>query len=244
MTKRLLIIGYGKPMAPDLKKKWLSEGLHPYCAESLGKAVKELDGGLDYSLVLILGGVNLMDAIRTVRRISKVPILVARKRYDGAEKIAALEIGADEYIQYPGKREEGMASVRALIRRYTEWNPCHGYTGCRPSEEGLCIMLERRRVFVSGREIIFPRKEFDLLHILASSPERVFTYEQLFYRVWREEGEFAESCMHSCINRIRRKLESVPDFGAKIENVRGVGYCYKERAGLLSEKGDSIYSLI
>ena len=229
MIRRMLIIGYKQPLAQELKSKWFSDGLYPCYAETLKKATEELDGIQDYSLVLILDDVNVMEAVRAVRRISKVPILVVRKRYDGLEKIEVLETGADEYIQYPEKREEGMASIRALIRRYTEWNPCHGYIGCRPSEDGLCIIPEYRRVFVNSREVIFPRKEFDLLHTLASSPERVFTYEQLFYRVWREEGIFAESCMHSCINRIRRKLESVPNFSAKIENVRGVGYRYRER---------------
>lgn len=72
---------------------------------------KELYGGNDYSLVLICGGVDVMEAVRTVRRLSMVPILVMKKRYDGAEKIEALENGADEYIQYPARREEGIASA-------------------------------------------------------------------------------------------------------------------------------------
>ena len=229
MKRRLLVIGYEPALEQKVKEKWASEEFYLYHVENLRKVSEELDGSFRYSLVLILGEVNVMEAVRAVRRISKVPILVVRKRYDGLEKIAVLETGADEYIQYPEKREEGVASIRALIRRYTEWNPCHGYIGCRPSEDGLCIIPEYRRVFVNSREVIFPRKEFDLLHTLVSSPERVFTYEQLFYLVWKDEGSFAESCMHSCINRIRRKLESVPNFFAKIENVRGVGYRYRER---------------
>lgn len=88
-------------------------------------------------------------------------------------------------------------------------------------------MPENRQVFINGREIIFARKEFDLLYTLASSPDQVLTYEQLFYRVWNEEGSCEESHMHSCVNRVRRKLESVPSFRAEIENVRGVGYRYK-----------------
>ena len=224
-----MVIGYEPALEQKVKEKWFSEEFYLYHVENLRKVSEELDGSFRYSLVLILGEVNVMEAVRAVRRISKVPILVVRKRYDGVEKIAVLETGADEYIQYPEKREEGIASIRALIRRYTEWNSCHGYIGCRPSEDGLCIIPEYRRVFVNSREVIFPRKEFDLLHTLASSPERVFTYEQLFYLVWREEGDFAESSMHSCIKRIRRKLESVPDFDAGIENVRGVGYRYKEK---------------
>lgn len=60
----------------------------------------------------------------------------------------------------------------------------------------------------------------------------VFTYEQLFYKVWKEEGDQAESIMHSCIKRIRRRLETVSGFSARIENVRGVGYRYQEQDAL------------
>lgn len=228
MKERMLVIGYDSLTAPERKWGWTCGGVYPCYAESIRKAVKELDGGTGYSLVLIFGRVNVMDAVRTVRRVSNVPILVMRKRYDGMEKIAVLESGADEYIQCPARPEEGMASVHALIRRYTEWNPCYGYVGCEPSGEGLCIIPEYRKVFVNNRELFFPGREFDLLHTLVSCPGRVFTYEQLFYKVWKEEGDHAESIMHSCIKRIRRRLETVSGFAAGIENVRGVGYRYRE----------------
>ena len=228
MKERMLVIGYDSPAAPERRRGWTCSGVHPYYAESIRKAAKELDGGTGYSLVLISGRVNVMDAVRTVRRVSNVPILVIRNRYDGMEKIAVLESGADEYIQCPARPEEGMASVHALIRRYTEWNPYYSYVGCEPSEEGLCIIPEYRKVFVNRRELFFPGREFDLLHTLVSRPGRVFTYEQLFYKVWKEEGDHAESIMHSCIKRIRRRLETVSGFSAGIENVRGVGYRYRE----------------
>lgn len=229
MKERMLVIGYDSPAAPERKRGWACGGVRPYYAESIRKAAKELDGGTGYSLVLIFGRVNVMDAVRTVRQVSNVPILVIRKQYDGMEKIAVLESGADEYIQCPIRLEEGMASVRALIRRYTKWNPCNGYVGCEPSKEGLCIIPEYRKVFVNRRELFFPGREFDLLHTLVSRPGRVFTYEQLFYKVWKEEGDHAESIMHSCIKRIRRRLETVSGFSARIENVRGVGYRYQEQ---------------
>lgn len=155
MKERMLVIGYDSPAAPEQKRGWACGGVRPYYAESIRKAAKELDGGTGYSLVLISGRVNVMDAVRTVRQVSNVPILVIRKQYDGMEKIAVLESGADEYIQCPIRLEEGMASVRALIRRYTKWNPCNGYVGCEPSKEGLCIIPEYRKVFVNRRELFF-----------------------------------------------------------------------------------------
>lgn len=113
-----------------------------------------------------------------------------------------------------------------------DWNPCYGYVGCEPSKEGLCIIPEYRKTFVNRRKLFFPGREFDLLHTLVSCPGRVFTYKQLFYKVRKEEGDHAESIIHSCIKRIRRRLETVSGFSARIENVRGVGYRYQEQDAL------------
>ena len=76
MKERMLVIGYDSPAAPEWKRGWACSGVHPCYAESIRKAAKELDGGAGYSLVLIFGRVNVMDAVRTVRRVSNVPILV------------------------------------------------------------------------------------------------------------------------------------------------------------------------
>ncbi len=98
MKERMLVIGYDSLAAPERRRGWICGGVHPCYAESIRKAARELDGGTGYSLVLISGRVNVMDAVRTVRRVSNIPILVIRKQYDGMEKIAVLENGADEYI--------------------------------------------------------------------------------------------------------------------------------------------------
>lgn len=229
MKERVMVIGYDRTLSQGMESRLRGDGLYPYFVENLREAIGELDSAVRYSLVMVLDGTDVLRVIREIRRMSNVPILVVRRRYDGAEKIAALEMGADEYIQYPGRQEEGAASALALVRRYTEWNPNHGYVGCMPSEKGLCIIPEQRRVYINSREVSFARKEFDLLYTLASSPERVFTYEQLFSRVWGEDDDLAESCLHSCVNRIRRKLESVSEFTAKIENLPGIGYRYHEK---------------
>ena len=91
---------------------------------SLAEAVGELVGGDCFLLVLVYGGIDILEAVRIIRNLTNVPVLVLQEEYDGAEKIAAIKAGADEYIRYPDTTEEWVASVWALIRRHMGAN--HG----------------------------------------------------------------------------------------------------------------------
>ena len=93
------------------------------------------------------------------------------------------------------------------------------------SKGTLLINVDYHKVFINSQEMEFPRYEFNLLCLLASSPERVFTNEQLYREVWGDDYlRDADNGLHSCLNRIRRKLEEADCTSCRIENVRGVGY--------------------
>ncbi len=161
---------------------------------------------------------------------TKAPILILRKLYDSEEKAAAIEAGADEYIEWSDNYlTEAVASGRALIRRYTELGQAQVHSPNILLRGPLCMNVDYRRVFVDVQEILLPRREFDLLYFLASSPGRVFTNEQLYSEVWGQDYlRDADSGLHSCLNRIRRKLEEVPGISCHIENLRGVGYRFMQ----------------
>lgn len=138
-----------------------------------------------------------------------------------------LEAGADEYIQWPDTIGEGIASAKALLRRYTDLNRGGGEPSQTFFRNGVLVSPERRSVFIHGQEIQFQKKEFDLFCLLASNPGRVFTNEQLYEKIW--DGEYIRSsddALNSCLRRVRRKLENVPGAGCRIENRKGVGYCF------------------
>ena len=85
--------------------------------------------------------------------------------------------------------------------------------------------MDYHKVFINLQEIEFPRYEFNLLCLLASNPGRVFTNEQLYCDVWGDDYlRDADNGLHSCLNRIRRKLEEAGCTFCRIENIRGVGY--------------------
>lgn len=188
--------------------------------------VKELTIKKDFLLVIVfLDNQNFLDIIKIIRILTKAPVLILRREYDGMEKIAAIEAGADEYIQWPGTVQEVIASGCALIRRHTQLSQPDSRDSNTLSQGALFISADYRKVFVNAQEIVFPRLEFDLFYLLASNPGRVFTNEQIYREVWGEDYlHCIDNGLHSCLRRIRRKLKEVPDATCRIQNMRGVGY--------------------
>lgn len=179
MEKWVLTVGYDKERFNEAQRESLQYGIFIRMASDSSEAIALLSKNNSFLLVIIFSdGPDYLNPLKTIRSLTKAPILMLRHRYDGAEKIAAIAAGADEYIQWPDTIQEGVASCRALIRRYTELNR-------RVEKQNilLCnsvfISLDYRKVFVNALEIELPRREFDLFYILSSAPDRVFTYEQL-----------------------------------------------------------------
>lgn len=119
-----------------------------------------------------------------------------------------------------------------MIRRFKELNQIEEKFIDDISFGDLTVSLYYHTILVNGYELDFPRREFNLLCLLASSPGRVFTFEQLSQEVWGDEYQLTENSLHSCVRRVRRKLESVPGNMCCIKNIRGVGYCFKENEAL------------
>lgn len=229
MEKWVLTVGCSTEKFNDMQCESLQYGIFVRMAADTSEAVALLSKGNNFLLVIIFSDdPDYLNPLKTLRCLTKAPILMLRHRYDGTEKIAAIAAGADEYIQWPDTIEEGVASCRALIRRYTELN--------RRAEKQnilLCnnvfISLDYRKVFINALEIELPRREFDLFYVLSSAPDRVFTYEQLSKKVWGSEYVPTENSLHSCVHRIRKKLESIPEANCCIKNIRGIGYSFKQK---------------
>ncbi len=210
-----------------LQEEWRKDGIFVRIVSDAGEAAGELSGNIGYLLVIIFSdGQEYLSSLKIIRGLTKAPVLVVNRRYDSTEKTAAVKAGADEYIRWSDSYlEETIASGLALIRRYTELNQA----GQRPlniiSRGDLFINVDHHKVFINSQEMDFPRYEFKLLCLLVSSPGRVFTNGQIYRDVWGEEhlGD-ADNGLHSCLKRIRRKLEGAGCASCRIENIRGVGY--------------------
>ncbi len=226
MRKNVMAVCYGGKALLSAQQECIKYGLSVQTTESLSEAVGELTGGACFLLVVLYGGGDILETVRVVRSLTDTPILVLREVYDGEEKIATIEAGADEYIRYPDTAAEWIASAHALIRR-CRGVTCSGDNGELFSGAGFYVDKKRRLVVFNGQEIRFPRKEFDLFILLAESPGHIFTKEQIYREIWGEGSYHAvENSINSCLRRIRRKLEELSGLTCRIENKKGVGYYF------------------
>jgi DNA-binding response OmpR family regulator len=178
------------------------------------------------ALVLDLGlpRVDGLDVIRAIRRDSRVPILILSARADETDRVAGLELGADDYVVKPFSPRELVARVRAVLRR-AEAVPLADE---RIETGDLVLDLVRRRVTVAGRAVTLTPTEFELLATLAREPGRVWTRSQLLDAVHGFSLETYERAIDGHIRNLRRKLEPDETAPSYVRTVHGVGYALVE----------------
>ena len=175
---------------------------------------------LDLGLPLVDG----LDVARGVRKTSNVPIVMLTGRGDESDRIAGLELGADDYVTKPFSPKELVARVRAVLRR--------AEVASAPKDVitagGVTLDVPRRMVTVGDRPIDLTPTEFELLATLARAPGRVFTRAQLLDAVHGVAFESYERAIDAHVKNIRRKLEPDPRAPRYLLTVHGVGYRFAE----------------
>jgi two-component system alkaline phosphatase synthesis response regulator PhoP len=178
-------------------------------------------------VVLDLGlpGLDGLDVARTLRRHSDVPIVMLTARTDEADRIAGLELGADDYVTKPFSPRELVARVRAILRR-TEL----ATTLVDAPIRILDVELDpaRLRASIAGRPVDLTPTEFTLLATLARQPGRVFTRSQLLDAIHGLAFEAYERAIDGHVKNLRRKLEPDPAHPRYLQTVHGVGYRFAD----------------
>lgn len=193
--------------------------------EGLDRAMKE-----DYDLVildLMLPGMDGFEICKTIREEKNTPILMVSAKRDDIDKIRGLSLGADDYITKPFSPSELVARVKAHIARYERIISTAIPKNDIIEIHGIKIDKTARRVYVNEEEKTFTTKEYELLLFLASNPNRVFSKDELFQRIWDMDsiGDIATVTVH--INKIRDKIETNTSKPQIIETIWGVGYRFK-----------------
>ena len=156
-----------------------------------------------------------------------LPGVMVSARKEDIDKIRGLGLGADDYITKPFSPSELVARVKAHLNRYQRLVNNQMEVNDIIEIRGLKIDKTARRVYLNGEEKVFTTKEFDLLTFLAGHPNRVFTKEELFNKIWDMEslGDIATVTVH--IKKIREKIEVNTAKPQYIETIWGVGYRFK-----------------
>ena len=177
-------------------------------------------------LDLMLPGMDGYQVCREIRTKSNVPIIMLSAKGEIFDKVLGLELGADDYIMKPFDSKEMVARVKAVLRRYQPLKPAAIPAGLKMVEyPGLVVNLSNYSVEYHGHLLDMPPKELELLYFLASSPNQVFTREQLLDNIWGYEyiGDTRTVDVH--VKRLREKIKDTGQWG--ISTVWGIGYKFE-----------------
>ncbi|MCD8216907.1 MAG: response regulator transcription factor [Clostridiales bacterium] len=179
-------------------------------------------------LDLMLPGIDGYQVCREIRTQSNTPIIMLSAKGEVFDKVLGLELGADDYIMKPFDSKEMVARVKAVLRRFQP------SASAKPENEIKCVEypdlvvnLTNYSVLYKNQVVEMPPKELELLYFLASSPNQVFTREQLLDNIWGYEylGDTRTVDVH--VKRLREKINDHDDWG--IATVWGIGYKFETR---------------
>ncbi len=177
-------------------------------------------------LDLMLPGIDGWEITRRLRACGDTPIIMLTARNQEIDRIAGLELGADDYVTKPFSPQELVSRVRAVLRRLKrpEAN--------EPIERALAfgdvvIDPQTRLVAVNGAEKMLTAKEFDLLWLLARHPRQVFSRDQLLERVWGGAEYIDPGTVTVHMRRLREKIETDPSNPQHLQTIWGVGYKFE-----------------
>ena len=179
-------------------------------------------------LDLMLPGIDGYQVCREVRAKSSVPILMLSAKGEVFDKVLGLELGADDYMEKPFDTKELVARVKAVLRRYKTVAPVEvekTSTDKKVEYTDLVVNLTTYSVVYLGKKVEMPPKELELLYFLASSPNHVFTREQLLDQIWGYEyvGDTRTVDVH--IKRLREKIRDHEKWA--LSTIWGVGYKFE-----------------
>ena len=229
MEKKIILTIDDEPHIQELLEYNLAKAGYKVLRAETGEKGLEVLRSAQVDLVLLdcmLPGMDGMEVLREIRadlQLSLLPVMMLTAKGDEIDKVLGLELGADDYLSKPFSLRELEARVKALLRR-----SALTHRGTQPKEQfqsgGLVVNHEAREVTLQGTPVILSRKEYELLHMLITHPNQVFTREQLLEQIWGYDyfGETRTVDVH--IRSLRKKLEKNPEQPEYIRTVRGIGY--------------------
>ena len=229
---KVLVVDDEKLIVKGIRFSLEQDGMEVDCAydgdEAIAKA-KETE----YDVVLLdvmLPGHDGLEVCQAIREFSEMPIIMLTAKGGDMDKILGLEYGADDYITKPFNILEVKARIKAIMRRNSRKNKKNTRQNTGMVTAGdLRLDREGRRVFIQDREINLTAKEFDLLELLVTNPNKVYSREALLGYVWgnkaMDSGDVRTVDVH--VRRLREKIEPSPSDPKYVHTKWGVGYYFR-----------------
>ncbi len=228
-AKRVLVVDDDDNVR-DVVRRYLEHAGYDVTLAGTGEQALHLAGESEHDLVvldLMLPGIDGFEVCRRLRQHSEVPVVMLTARGEEDDRIAGLQLGADDYVAKPFSPRELVLRVTSVLRR-TATEPAHGHDEL--VDGALIIDVTARRARLHGAPLALTTREFDLLEFLITHAGTAFTRAELLSRVWGWDfGDQSTVTVH--VRRLREKVEQDPARPDRIATVWGVGYRYDRLGG-------------
>lgn len=184
-----------------------------------------------YDLILLdlmLPGASGEEIINKIRKDKIMPIIVISAKITQDDKINALKLGADDYITKPFDINEVLARVESQLRRYKKFSNAESNDGSKIEYNDLVLDKESKQVFINDKEISLTVREFRILELLMSNPNKVFTRANIFESVWDNEFLGDDNTVNVHVSNLRSKLSKADKDSEYIKTVWGIGFKLSE----------------
>ncbi|MBS7303366.1 MAG: response regulator transcription factor [Lachnospiraceae bacterium] len=228
MGKKVLVVDDEKLIIKGIRYSLEQDGMEVTCAydgeEALAYAKEQ-----KFDIILLdvmLPKLNGFEVCQQIREFSNVPIIMLTAKDGDMDKILGLDYGADDYMTKPFNILEVKARIKAILRRSTKAESTENDSQYIIAKD-MKLDREGRRVYIGESEINLTAKEFDVLELLVSNPNKVYSREKLLKLIWGEDypGDVRTVDVH--IRRLREKVEKKPSDPQYVHTKWGVGYYYK-----------------
>jgi two-component system KDP operon response regulator KdpE len=230
MSKRgasILVVDDEKEIVRALQRSLTAHGYTVLTAMNGEEAVQEVARSHPDLLLLdlMMPGMSGLEVCRRVRSTSNVPIIVLSVKDAEYDKVEALDLGADDYIQKPFGMDEVLARIRVALRHAIQ-TP----VGTKPYFRSgpLFVDLLQKRVTVQGQEISLTPTEYDLLKVFITHRGKILTRQLLLKELWGSEAHARLHSLHVYVAQLRQKIEPTPERPRLIHTVPGVGYRFND----------------
>ena len=223
---KILVVDDDIEIAELLEIYLKNEGYEPVMASDGKEAISKLNTNPDIALMVLdvmMPNMNGLEVVKIVRKDSRIPILMLSAKSGDMDKIQGLITGADDYVTKPFNPLEVMARVRSLLRRAE--NSVQDQTPDVLDIGSLVINKDSHEVKTAEGDLVnLTALEFGIFYLLASHPNRVFSADDIFERVWQQESVVSAKTVMVHVSHLRDKIEEATNGDQVIQTVWGVGY--------------------
>lgn len=229
LNKKILVVEDDSDINGLLCKILIQNGYDVRGAYS-GSEAKMCIEQFEYDLIildLMLPGVSGEELIKEIRKNYFMPIIVSSAKTSTEDKISVLKLGADDFIIKPFDINELLARVEAQLRRYTKFSTKNNINN-KIIHKNLELDIDSRQVFVNKKEVNLTVIEFDILNLLITNPNKVFTRSNLFESVWNDEFMGYDNTVNVHVSNLRNKISKFDKDNEYIQTLWVIGFKLKD----------------